>query len=208
MVHLDRIYTRSGDAGQTGLGDGTRVQKTNPRIAAYGGVDELNSVIGVALTVNYRDINVTSAGAEDSLSVEWLHWLRQVQNDLFDLGADLCVPQGSADAVTTDTSDTPAPLRVTSEQVCKLEQWIDTANELLEPLTSFVLPGGTSAAAQLHHARAVCRRVEIAVLRLGETEAVNPQATIYLNRLSDLLFVLARVCNRNGQADLLWRPGG
>jgi len=202
MVHLNRIYTRSGDAGETGLGDGTRVRKTNPRIAAYGGVDELNSVLGVALAV------AGDEGGDNPLPSEWTDRLRQVQNDLFDLGADLCVPERSADTAAADRAESLTPLRVTAEQVQRLEQWIDIANEPLEPLQSFVLPGGKPIAAHLHHARAVCRRVERAVLHLAETETVNPQTTIYLNRLSDLLFVLARVCNRNGRDDLLWRPGG
>lgn len=186
MVYLNRIYTRTGDDGTTGLGDGTRVPKSHPRIAAYGAVDELNSVIGLGI----------AAGLPDWIAGQ----LRDIQNDLFDLGADLCVPESNAPAEKT-------PLRVAARQTERLERWIDKANERLKPLTSFVLPGGTPAAAHLHHARTVCRRVEIDVLRLAEYEAINAQVQMYLNRLSDLLFVLARVCNDDGTRDVLWVPG-
>ena len=186
MVYLNRIYTRSGDDGSTGLGDGTRVAKTHPRIVAYGSVDELNSQLGVVLLAD--------------LPEQIRSWLTHIQNDLFDVGADLCVPE------TDDLPERP-PLRVTAEQVEQLEHWIDTANDRLQPLESFVLPGGTAAAAQLHVARTVCRRAEINVLHLAEFETVNTNANVYLNRLSDLLFVLARVCNANGEADVLWMPG-
>jgi len=186
MVYLNRIYTRTGDDGTTGLGDGTRVPKSHPRIAAYGGVDELNSVLGVVLTADLP---------------EWISGrLRQIQNDLFDLGADLCVPESAP------PPDKP-PLRAAPAQTERLERWIDEANERLQPLTSFILPGGSPAAAQLHHARTVCRRVEIDVVQLGEYEPINPQVQMYLNRLSDLLFVLARVCNEDGTRDILWTPG-
>lgn len=187
MVYLNRIYTKSGDAGETSLGNGVRVSKTHPRILAYGGTDELNSLLGVALTAD--------------LPEEVADWLRRVQNDLFDLGADLCVPE-------TDPPPEYEPLRVTGVQIETLEGWIDSVNERLEPLESFVLPGGTPAAAHLHHSRAVCRRVETQVLRLAESESINPNVAIYLNRLSDLLFVLARLCNNGGADDVLWKPGG
>lgn len=186
MVYLNRIYTKSGDAGETSLGDGSRVPKTHPRIIAYGSVDELNSVIGMALAVD----------VPEEISGRLLH----IQNNLFDLGADLCVPESNEPSNSTS-------LRVTAQQVEQLEQWIDAANERLKPLESFILPGGTAAAAHLHHARTVCRRAEIAVLQLADKEPINPQITIYLNRLSDLLFVLARVCNNNGEDDVLWTPG-
>jgi cob(I)alamin adenosyltransferase len=186
MVYLNRIYTRTGDDGTTGLGDGTRVPKSHPRIAAYGGVDELNSVIGVTL----------AAGLPAWIAER----LGQIQNDLFDLGADLCVPE-------TVPPPEKRPLRVTAGQIERLERWIDEANERLQPLTSFVLPGGTTAAAHLHLARTVSRRVEIEVVQLGEYESINPQVQMYLNRLSDLLFVLARVCNDDGTRDILWSPG-
>ncbi|WLD13825.1 cob(I)yrinic acid a,c-diamide adenosyltransferase [Planctellipticum variicoloris] len=186
MVYLNRIYTKSGDAGETSLGDGRRVPKTHPRIGAYGGVDELNSVLGVAI----------AAGLPDAMQAMLMH----IQNDLFDLGADLCVPE-------SDTPPEYPPLRVTEPQVTQLERWIDAATDQLEPLTSFILPGGSPAAAHLHLARTVCRRVEIGVLDLVARERVNPQAVIYLNRLSDLLFVLARLANDGGKADVLWTPG-
>lgn len=186
MVYLNRIYTRTGDAGETSLGDGRRVSKTDLRIAAYGGVDELNSVLGLTL----------AAGLEADLAA----MVRRIQNDLFDLGADLCVPE-------SDPAPAHPPLRVTAPQVDQLERWIDAANERLQPLTSFILPGGTPAAAHLHHARTVCRRVEIGVLELAARDRLNPQVAIYLNRLSDLLFVFARVANDNGRADILWVPG-
>ena len=186
MIELTQIYTKSGDAGETSLGNGTRVSKTHPRILAYGGTDELNSLLGVALTAD--------------LPQDVADWLRRVQNDLFDLGADLCVPE-------TDPPPEHEPLRVVAEQIENLEGWIDAVNGRLEPLESFILPGGTPAAAHLHHARAVCRRVETQVLRLVESESINPNVAIYLNRLSDLLFVVARLCNNGGAADVLWKPG-
>ena len=189
MVYLDRIYTKSGDAGETSLGGGSRVPKTDARIVAYGGVDELNSVIGVALVSGVTDVTAD--------------WLKSVQNDLFDLGADLCVP--TADKKNKESGQPKS--RVTAQQVAKLEHWIDTANEPLHPLKSFVLPGGSLPAAHLHHARAVCRRVEIGVLQLAEREDIPPAVAIYLNRLSDLLFVLARRWNNNGNDDVLWVPG-
>ncbi len=186
MVYLNRIYTKSGDGGETSLGDGRRVPKTDLRIRAYGGVDELNAVLG--LTVASRP--------SDDLARTLTH----IQNDLFDVGADLCVPE-------SDEPPAHSPLRVTKAQVEQLEHWIDAANEQLSPLTSFILPGGSVVAAHLHHARTVCRRVEIGVLELTAQERVNPQVAIYLNRLSDLLFVLARAANDNGRGDVLWVPG-
>lgn len=186
MVYLNRIYTKSGDDGQTSLGDGRRVPKTHPRIIAYGSVDELNAALGVLLLA---DVPPPLIGR-----------LRSIQNDLFDVGADLCVPDA-------ETPPEHPPLRVTAAQVARLERWIDELNEPLPPLTSFVLPGGTPAAAHMHVARTVCRRAEIGVWRLAEAEQVNPEVMHYLNRLSDLLFVAGRVCNNGGQADVLWVPG-
>jgi cob(I)alamin adenosyltransferase len=187
VVRLTRIYTRTGDGGDTHLGDLSRVRKTDARVAAYGDVDELNAVIGVAR-------GVALPPATDAL-------LARVQNDLFDLGADLSVPHGGDPGRSR--------LRVAEEQVTRLEGWCDAANEDLPELTSFVLPAGTPAAAALHHARTVCRRAERAVVALSDAEAVNPQAVAYLNRLSDLLFVLARAANRDaGEDDVLWVPGG
>ena len=185
MVYLDRIYTRSGDAGETSLGDGSRVPKTSRRIVAYGAVDELNAMIGAARAATGEEIAAN---------------LVTIQNDLFDVGADLCVPEADGDGSES--------LRVTSEQVSWLETTIDTFTDRLEPLTSFVLPGGSPAAAALHQARTVCRRAEIEVLRLTEHETVNDQVVIYLNRLSDLLFVVARSANDDGRDDVLWVPGG
>jgi cob(I)alamin adenosyltransferase len=186
MVYLSRIYTRSGDAGQTGLGDGSRVDKDHPRVSAYGGVDELNALLGLLLALSPRP------GEADLLV--------SIQNDLFDVGADLCVP--------APADEQPgARLRVTAEQAARLEQAIDRLNADLEPLTSFVLPGGEPAAAWCHLARTVCRRAERDVVTLSHTEPINPQVIIYLNRLSDLLFVLARVYNKQGCGDRLWQPG-
>ena len=186
MVFLSRIYTKSGDAGETGLGDGTRVPKDHPRVAAYGGVDELNAVLGVLLA-QCPDL------PEAAL-------LRGLQNDLFDVGADLCVPQPAGEAPGQR-------LRVRPEQAARLESAIDRLNEPLAPLKSFVLPGGSPASAWCHLARTVCRRAERDIVTLARAEAVNPQVVVYLNRLSDLLFVLARVCNGRGQNDVLWVPG-
>lgn len=186
MVFISRIYTKSGDAGETGLGDGTRVAKDHPRVTAYGVVDELNAVIGLVLAqiVPFPEADL----------------LRSIQNDLFDLGADLCVPPAANEA-------SGQRLRVTAEQATRLEYAIDRLNAPLLPLKSFVLPGGTPAAAWLHLARTVCRRAERAVVALMKTESVNDQVLIYLNRLSDLLFVLARVANDLGAIDVHWEPG-
>ena len=188
MVRLTRIYTRHGDRGDTHLGDMSRVRKTSPRVAAYGDVDELNSVIGVA-----------RASAPEAQADAWL---AAVQNDLFDLGADLCVPE-----VETPEGGRE-PLRVTAEQVERRERWCDEVNESLEPLTSFVLPAGSPGGAALHLARTVCRRAERSTVALADAEPVNPQAVVYLNRLSDLLFILARAANRDAGGDVLWVPGG
>jgi cob(I)alamin adenosyltransferase len=186
MVYLSRIYTKSGDQGDTGLGDGSRVPKDHPRVAAYGSVDELNAVLGLI-------VNQCPQAAEIEL-------VRSIQNDLFDVGADLCLPQPAGEAPG-------AHLRVRAEQAERLEQAIDRLNVSLSPLTSFILPGGSSAAAWCHLARTVCRRAEREVVALARGEPVNPQVIVYLNRLSDLLFVLARVYNNNGRDDILWRPG-
>ncbi len=186
MVYLNCIYTKTGDSGETSLGDGRRVPKTDQRIVAYGTVDELNSVLGCVLAVGP--------------SAEIVRMLTLIQNDLFDVGADLCVPE-------TDEPPAYTPLRMTVEQVTQLERWIDSATERLQPLTSFILPAGSVASANLHVARTVCRRAEIEVLRLTQVERVNPQVQIYLNRLSDLLFVVARLANDDGKSDVLWVPG-
>jgi cob(I)alamin adenosyltransferase len=186
VVYLSRIYTKSGDHGETGLGDGkTRVPKDHPRVTAYGEVDELNALLGLL---------VLEATDERDL-------LRRIQNDLFDVGADLCLPQPAGE-------EPGKVLRVRAEQATRLEHEIDRLNARLQPLTSFVLPGGSRASAWCHLARTVCRRAEREVVGLARLEAINSQVVIYLNRLSDLLFVLARVCNRDGQDDVQWVPGG
>jgi cob(I)alamin adenosyltransferase len=186
MVYLSRIYTRTGDQGETSLGDGSRVPKNHPRVAAYGSIDELNAVLGLL-----------PAAGPDSAEAELL---RSIQNDLFDVGADLCRPQPA--------EEMPGQaLRLQPGQADRLERAIDRLNAGLAPLRSFILPGGQPAAAWCHLARTVCRRAERDVLSLAQTEAINPQIIVYLNRLSDLLFVLARVYNHQGQDDVLWVPG-
>jgi cob(I)alamin adenosyltransferase len=183
-VRLTRIYTRTGDSGETSLGDGSRASKLDPRIASLGAVDELNSLIGLALAAA-DDGNLRAA-------------LERVQNELFDLGADLSVPSEVADR-----------LRVEQGTVDALEADCDRFNAGLEPLTSFVLPGGTEAAARLQVARSVCRRAEREALAASEQVEINPLALVYLNRLSDLLFILARAANAaDGRAEPLWKPGG
>jgi cob(I)alamin adenosyltransferase len=186
MVYLSRIYTKTGDKGDTALGDGTRVAKDHPRVAAYGSVDELNSVLGLLLAENPN--------------VPEQELLRGVQNDLFDVGADLCLPESQ------EKSPSQA-LRVRPEQAESLEKAIDRLNADLAPLTSFVLPGGRKSAAWCHFARTVCRRAERDVVTLARDESVNPQVVVYLNRLSDLLFVISRICNDGGGTDVLWVPG-
>lgn len=184
MVTLNKIYTKTGDSGQTGLGDGSRVSKAGLRVAAMGAVDECNSSIGIA-----RLDADAGAGA----------MLARIQNDLFDLGADLCVPE--------DGRKAEGRLRVAEAQVERLEREIDAMNAALAPLTSFILPGGTALAAHLHLARAIARRAEAAMVALAEHEEINPAALRYANRLSDHLFVMARTANDGGRADVLWSPG-
>ncbi len=187
MVKINKIYTRTGDDGTTGLGTGTRVPKDNLRVEAYGSVDEANATLGMA-------VNACEAENQKKLAAI----LRSIQHDLFDVGADLCVPGLENQA-----------LRATPEQVDRLETLIDELNEKIPPLESFILPGGSNAAATLHVARTITRLAErraVALLR-AEPECTNPQAIRYLNRLSDLLFVMARVANDNGRKDVLWLPG-
>ncbi len=194
MVRLDRIYTRTGDDGSTGLGDGTRLPKHHLRIAAYGTVDETSSLLGLCLT--------------HGVPAELGEPLRRIQNDLFDVGADLCVPGAAAEGGASGRTR----LRIDAAYTQRLEEWIDRWNEGLSPLTSFVLPGGAPGAAWLHLARTVCRRAERLVAELAarpdEAGRVNHEVLRYLNRLSDLFFVFARVANDGGRADVLWRPGG
>ncbi len=184
MVVLNRIYTKTGDGGDTALGDGTRVRKHALRVEAYGTVDELNSCLGLA--------RLHAGGAVDAD-------LLAIQNDLFDLGADLCRPEGGDAA--------HAPLRMTEAQVARLEAGIDAMTSQLEPLRSFVLPGGSALAAHLHLCRTVSRRAERLTVALSEQHAVNGSALRYLNRLSDWFFVAVRMANDGGKADVLWVPG-
>jgi cob(I)alamin adenosyltransferase len=184
MVRLTRIYTRGGDRGETSLGDGARVPKHALRVAAYGTVDEANGAVGIARLH-------TDAAADEMLD--------RIQNDLFDLGADLCTPEGG--------NRSAGALRIAAAQVKRLEQEIDAINASLRPLDSFILPGGTPAAAYLHLARTITRRAERLVSELAGREPVNPEALKYLNRLSDHLFVLGRRLNDGGARDVLWRPG-
>lgn len=192
MVKLTKIYTRTGDRGSTGLGDGSRVPKDNIRIETLGAVDEANAAIGLAC----------SAISRDDKHAELLTVLTQIQNDLFDLGGDLCVPVNAAE-------NQGANLRITQAQVDRLESEIDHFNSRLAPLNSFVLPGGHEAASRLHIARTVVRRAErdAVSLLVAETGLTNPLTAVYLNRLSDLLFVLARIANNDGRDDVLWTPG-
>ncbi|MGO9742853.1 MAG: cob(I)yrinic acid a,c-diamide adenosyltransferase [Roseiarcus sp.] len=193
MVKLNRIYTRTGDDGTTGLGDGERRPKFDARVAAYGDVDELNSVIGLARLA-------TAGGDPDLAKIDAT--LARVQNDLFDLGADLCIPPAEGEAEG-------AALRATKTQVDALERDIDALNADLAPLKSFVLPAGRPAAAALHQARTVCRRAERAIVALAqkEGEVVGGPVIAYVNRLSDYLFVAARYANAKGADDVLWVPG-
>jgi len=187
MVVLNRIYTRTGDAGDTALGDGSRRPKHDLRVTAYGTVDETNAAIGMA-----------RLHAEGSMAAA----LTRIQNDLFDLGADLCRPEMERDA------EAPyPPLRMIEAQVDRLEAEIDAMNAALAPLRSFVLPGGSALAAHLHLCRTICRRAERCAVELAGAEAVNAAALRYLNRLSDWFFVASRVANDNGAADVLWTPG-
>jgi len=184
MVLLNRIYTKTGDKGDTALGDGTRLPKHALRIASYGSVDEANAAIGIA--------RLHTAGETDAM-------LGRVQNDLFDLGADLCIPESSRRS--------SGALRIVDSQVERLEREIDAMNAELAPLTSFVLPGGTPAAAYLHLARTIVRRAERSMVELAQTETVSPAVLKYINRLSDHLFVASRYLNEKGARDVLWQPG-
>ena len=188
MVKLNKIYTRTGDDGSTGLVDGSRLSKDDVRVRAYGDVDETNSVIGLVR------LHLENRRLDDMLS--------RIQNDLFDLGADLATrlpKKGEADSEYA--------LRMVDSQATRLEQELDTLNADLEPLTSFVLPGGSPPAAYLHQARTVCRRAERVCVALAAEQPINPAALTYLNRLSDFLFVAARWCNDQGAADVKWVPG-
>ncbi|MDO6481508.1 cob(I)yrinic acid a,c-diamide adenosyltransferase [Shimia thalassica] len=187
MVVLNKIYTRTGDKGTTALGNGDRVAKFDARVNAYGTSDELNATVGMARLY-----------ATDEMDAQ----LSAIQNDLFDLGADLCRPEMDKDA----ESEYP-PLRMVESQVTRLEAEIDAMNATLEPLRSFILPGGSSLSAHLHLCRTVARRAERLSVELSRSEDVNPQVIMYLNRLSDWFFVAARIANDAGKADVLWVPG-
>ena len=191
MVVLSKIYTKTGDHGETSLGNGSRVKKSCPRVNSYGNVDELNSVLGLAY---YH--------AEGNLKQKILI----IQNDLFDLGADLCVPFDEKEP-NEEGSPTNSSLRIIEDQVVRLEKEIDEVNQYLSKLKSFILPGGSLTASFLHQARTVCRRAERGVIALQENERVNPHLVKYLNRLSDWLFVMARDANNQGKNDILWVPG-
>lgn len=187
MVVLNKIYTKTGDAGQTALGNGTRVSKYDLRVNAYGTVDETNATLGLA--------RLHSTGQLDER-------MGLIQNDLFDLGADLCRPDMARDAEAEYT-----PLRITDAQVARLEAEIDEMNDALEPLRSFILPGGSALAAHLHLCRTVSRRAERLTVELASVEDINPAAQKYLNRLSDWFFVAGRIANNDGRDDILWQPG-
>jgi cob(I)alamin adenosyltransferase len=187
MVVLNKIYTRTGDAGETALGDGSRVAKHSARVAAYGTVDELNATLGVA--------RLHAAG-------DMAEQLKTIQNDLFDLGADLCTPNMEKD----DERPYPA-LRIIPAQTERLEREIDAMNARLEALRSFILPGGTALSAHLHVCRTVARRAERKSVELGTVESINAEGVKYLNRLSDWFFVAGRIANNDGKDDVLWVPG-
>ena len=189
MVKLNKIYTKTGDDGTTGLSDGSRVKKFDFRPSAYGDVDELNSFIGLA-------INCINKDKKYNFLIEIL---KKIQNDLFDLGADLSTP----------IQDSPKfePLRIKDTQVLNLEDLIDKFNNKLDPLTSFILPGGSEISCWLHIARTVARRAERSISKLSDNNQINKQSLMYINRLSDFLFVVSRVTNDNGKSDILWVPG-
>lgn len=191
MVKLNKIYTRTGDNGTTGLVDGSRVSKADQRLHAIGEVDEVNSALGVAIL----------ALEADSGDAALVAGLRRIQNDLFDLGADIATPGDSFEPSAME-------LRMVAAQVDWLEDAIDSANDQLPPLTSFILPGGSSAAGHMHMARAIARRAERALVAAAQVVRINPQALRYLNRLSDYLFVLCRLINFSRGGDILWVPGG
>jgi len=186
MVKLNKIYTRTGDKGETGLVDGSRLPKYAPRMAAIGDVDELNSAIGVALTHRLPEAQAAM--------------LARIQNELFDLGADLATPG-------EDFAPAEMALRIVPDQIARLEREIDLMNQALAPLRSFILPGGDAGSAAIHLARAICRRAERSAVAAGAEVSLNPAALAYINRLSDHLFVMGRYLNLQGEGDILWRPG-
>ena len=189
MVKLNKIYTKTGDDGTTGLSDGSRVKKYDLRPSAYGDIDELNSFIGLSINCINKDKKYNSL----------IKILRKIQNDLFDLGADLSTP--------IEEKPKYEPLRIKKTQVLNLENLIDKFNNKLEPLNSFILPGGSEISCWLHVARTVARRTERSISKLSDNSQINKQSLMYINRLSDFLFVVSRVTNDNGKADILWVPG-
>lgn len=190
MVYINKVYTKNGDQGNTTLGDGSSISKTHPRIHAIGSVDELNAHIGVII-LHWKDVMLPTNN-------DFTHRdeLIAIQHDLFDLGADLCTPLSEEDK-----------LRITQDHITKLEKAIDKYTERLQPLRSFVLPGGSTVATWSHLARTVCRRAERDIVALANNTTINPQILVYLNRLSDYLFVIGRIFNNNGTMDVLWEPG-
>lgn len=202
MVYINKVYTKSGDQGVTGLGDGSRVSKTHPRIQAIGAIDELNATIGMIRSHRHPTINdiekiddePSKTGLKAGLQV--MEELISIQHDLFDMGADLCTPLHE-----------DGQLRMMPEHTTKLESSIDYYTSLLKPLHSFVLPGGSSLAAHAHLARTVCRRAERDIIVLANMTTINPEIIVYLNRLSDYLFVAGRIFNNRGESDVLWTPG-
>ena len=183
MVTLNKIYTKTGDKGDTALGDGSRVSKDSERVIAYGNVDELNASIGIVKNYASREMSGV---------------LAEIQNDLFDLGADLCVP---------DENESQKKLRISNNQVKKLESNIDSMNKTLQPLKSFILPGGSKTASFMHLSRTICRRAERSLVSLNRKEKINANALKYLNRLSDWLFVASRLDNQENSSEILWEPG-
>ena len=183
MVTLNKIYTKTGDKGDTALGNGCKVSKDSERVVAYGNVDELNASIGIVK--NYASLEMSGILAE-------------IQNDLFDLGADLCIP---------DENESQKKLRISNNQVKKLESNIDDMNKTLQPLKSFILPGGSKTASFMHLSRTICRRAERSLVSLNRKEKINQNALIYLNRLSDWLFVASRLDNQENSSEILWEPG-
>lgn len=203
MVKLNKIYTRTGDNGTSGLVDGSRISKSDARMHAIGEVDEANSIFGVAICALEQD-----TFKQDRGDAQMIADLRRIQNDLFDLGADIATPKTGSDTVS-DGAFTPSAmeLRIVESQITWLESSIDAANDGLPPLTSFILPGGSNAAATMHVARAAVRRAERALVAASHAVAINPLAIKYLNRLSDYLFVLCRLINSTRGGDILWVPG-
>ena len=186
MVVLNKIYTKSGDKGETSLGNGKRVSKTSLRVEAYGDIDELNSFVGIAVSHCSNEIK---------------NKLERIQNDLFDIGADLCIP------ITEKKDSSQNQLRILENQTKWLENDMDSMNKNLLPLKSFILPGGSKLSSSLHVCRTVCRRAERNIIKLNEKEKINQNIVIYINRLSDWFFISARVSNNNGKEDILWVPG-